>query len=89
MTLAIQDFFTKGKLLQEWNQTLIALIPKVSIPTCINDYRPISCCNVLFKCISKIVSGIKISDNNLLTQELLHNYHRDYGHPRCALKADI
>ncbi|GJR54457.1 hypothetical protein Tco_1404978 [Tanacetum coccineum] len=93
----------------ELNHTIIALIPKVVSPSQINDYRPISCCNVLFKCISKIfsnrikgslkmlispnqsafVSGRRISDNILFTQELMHNYHLDLGTPRYAFKVDI
>nr|GEY69086.1 hypothetical protein [Tanacetum cinerariifolium] len=91
---------------KELNHTIIALIPKVATPLKVNDYWPISCCNVLFKCISKIISnhmknclndlvslnqsafvlGRKISDNILLTQELMHNYHLDRGPPRCAFK---
>ncbi|GJR83550.1 hypothetical protein Tco_0154335 [Tanacetum coccineum] len=106
---AVKEFFVNGTLLKELNHTIIALIPKVSSPTRINDYRPISCCNVLFKCISKIISnrikgslkvlvssnqsafmpGRRISDNILLTQELMHNYHLDRGTPRCAFKVDI
>ncbi|XP_022014955.1 uncharacterized protein LOC110914476 [Helianthus annuus] len=34
-------------------------------------------------------TGRKISDNILLTQELMHNYHRNSGPPRCAFKVDI
>ncbi|GKG15091.1 hypothetical protein Tco_0354691, partial [Tanacetum coccineum] len=30
-----------------------------------------------------------ISDNILLTQGLMHNYHLDHGTPRCAFKVDI
>nr|GEW46640.1 putative reverse transcriptase domain, reverse transcriptase zinc-binding domain protein [Tanacetum cinerariifolium] len=30
-----------------------------------------------------------ISDNILLTQEIMHNYHLDRGVPRCAFKVDI
>ncbi|GJS37922.1 putative RNA-directed DNA polymerase, eukaryota, reverse transcriptase zinc-binding domain protein [Tanacetum coccineum] len=106
---SIRDFFGNGQILREINHTFIALIPKVSIPLRINDYRPISCCNVIYKCISKIltnriISGIKdvvsdnqsafipgrrISDNILITQELMHNYHRKRGPPRCAFKVDI
>nr|GEW02599.1 hypothetical protein [Tanacetum cinerariifolium] len=35
------------------------------------------------------VPGRRISDNILLTQELMHNYHLDRGPPRCAFKVDI
>ncbi|GJT42647.1 hypothetical protein Tco_0951362 [Tanacetum coccineum] len=41
----------------ELNHAIIALILKVATPMKINDYRPISYCNVLFKCISKILSN--------------------------------
>ncbi|GJT28157.1 putative RNA-directed DNA polymerase, eukaryota, reverse transcriptase zinc-binding domain protein [Tanacetum coccineum] len=106
---AVKEFFTNGKLLKELNHTYIALIPKVQIPMKVTDYRPISCCNVIFKCISKIIANrIKnslkviispnqsafvpdrsITDNILLTHELMHNYHLDRGDPRCAFKVDI
>ncbi|GJR06731.1 hypothetical protein Tco_0529715, partial [Tanacetum coccineum] len=98
---AIKEFFTNGVLLKELNQTIITLIPKVNTPLRINDYRPISCCNVLYKCISRIISnrmkdslsslvrlnqsafmpGRRISDNILLTQDLMHNYHLDRSTP--------
>ncbi|GJX46036.1 uncharacterized protein Tco_0271226 [Tanacetum coccineum] len=50
-----REFFLNGKLLKEVNHTIIALLPKVSTPSRVNDYRPISCCNV--KCISKIITN--------------------------------
>lgn len=81
-------------MLKELNNTVIALLPKASSPNFITDYRPISCCNILYKCISKIISnriqvglkeivsenqsalvpGRRISDNILLTQEIMKNY---------------
>ncbi|GJV60156.1 hypothetical protein Tco_1466256 [Tanacetum coccineum] len=57
VTNAVMEFFTNGKLLRELNHTIIALILKVSAPTKVTDYRPISCCNVLFKCISKTIAN--------------------------------
>ncbi|GJW40181.1 hypothetical protein Tco_0066026 [Tanacetum coccineum] len=55
--LAVREFFVNGRLLKELNHTIIALIPKVSTPARVNDFRPISCCNVLFKCISKVIAN--------------------------------
>ncbi|GJW99506.1 hypothetical protein Tco_0183420 [Tanacetum coccineum] len=106
---AVRDFFSNGRLLKEINNTFHALIPKVSTLLRVNDYRPISCCNVIYKCISKIltnwimegikevvsdnqsafVPGRRISNNILITQELMHNYHRNRGPSRCAFKVDI
>ncbi|GKE42094.1 hypothetical protein Tco_1469378 [Tanacetum coccineum] len=109
VTLAVCEFFINGRLLKELNHTIIALIPKVNSPARVNDYRPISCCIVLFKCIRKIIAnrlkeslkrlvspnqsafvpGQSISDNILLTQEIMHNYHLDRGVLRCAFTVDI
>ncbi|GJZ46112.1 RNA-directed DNA polymerase, eukaryota, reverse transcriptase zinc-binding domain protein [Tanacetum coccineum] len=55
--LAIQEFFKNGKLLGEVNSTIIALIPKVSTPCKVSEFRPIACCNVIYKCISKILTN--------------------------------
>ncbi|GJX97868.1 protein LAZ1, partial [Tanacetum coccineum] len=54
---AVRDFFLNGKLLKEVNHTFLALIPKVSTPIRVNDYRPISCCNVIYKYVSKIITN--------------------------------
>lgn len=109
MVRAIKSFFASGCLLREVNATAIALIPKVPNPTKLKDYRPISCCNTISKCISKIIAnrikpvlphlegkrqmafveGRRIGDNILFAQELLRNYHRDQGRPRCALKVSL
>jgi hypothetical protein len=56
--LAIRDFFVHGKLLQEIKHTIIALLPKVTTPSCITDYRSIACCNVFYKCITKIIADM-------------------------------
>ncbi|KAL0285156.1 UNVERIFIED_CONTAM: hypothetical protein Sradi_7181800 [Sesamum radiatum] len=55
VTCAIMEFFRTGRLLRQVNATLITLIPKVSNPTVVGEFRPISCCNVLYKVITKIL----------------------------------
>ncbi|GKC69120.1 RNA-directed DNA polymerase, eukaryota, reverse transcriptase zinc-binding domain protein [Tanacetum coccineum] len=52
----IKEFFTNGKLLKEINSTLISLVPKIQTPSKVTDFRPIACCNVIYKCISKIIT---------------------------------
>ena len=42
-------------MLREINCTIIALVPKVPNPGSMHDYRAISCCNTIYKCISKII----------------------------------
>lgn len=48
ITNAILEFFKSGQLLKEINHTVMALLPKVSTPYKVTDFRPISCCNVLY-----------------------------------------
>ncbi|KAL0444878.1 UNVERIFIED_CONTAM: hypothetical protein Slati_2210500 [Sesamum latifolium] len=55
VTKAVLDFFGTGRLLKQVNATLLSLIPKVSAPNLVADFRPISCCNVLYKIISKLM----------------------------------
>ncbi|KAJ9536688.1 hypothetical protein OSB04_un000161 [Centaurea solstitialis] len=54
--VAIHNFFYSGRMTKEINHTLLCLIPKVPNASRISDFRPISCCTVLYKIISKIIS---------------------------------
>ncbi|GKD63582.1 RNA-directed DNA polymerase, eukaryota, reverse transcriptase zinc-binding domain protein [Tanacetum coccineum] len=78
-------------MLGEVKASLITLVPKSKTPQRVSDYRPIACCNTIYKIMSKILTNrIKsalcklvsqcqsafiprrqITDNILLTQELL------------------
>ncbi|XP_062097539.1 uncharacterized protein LOC133803465 [Humulus lupulus] len=51
------EFFESGVLPEEVNNATICLVPKVETPTKAIDFRPIACCNAIYKCISKILSG--------------------------------
>ena len=56
-------------MLKSWNKTTISLIPKIQCPSNPKDYRPISCCHVLYKCISKLVcSRLKLVLGDLIDQ---------------------
>ncbi|GJZ23567.1 RNA-directed DNA polymerase, eukaryota, reverse transcriptase zinc-binding domain protein [Tanacetum coccineum] len=54
---AVKEFFSNGKLLGEVNATIISLAPKIPTPDKVSDFRPIACCNVLYKCIRKILTS--------------------------------
>jgi hypothetical protein len=54
---AVRSFFIRGYMLREVNHTFIALIPKTEKAASVNQFRPISLCNVIYKTISKILAN--------------------------------
>lgn len=66
----IEEFFSSGSIGNCINDTLVALIPKVQHPESISQLRPISCCNFIYKIISKIiVKRIKPLLTNLISPQ--------------------
>ncbi|KAK6150853.1 hypothetical protein DH2020_015785 [Rehmannia glutinosa] len=55
-SMTIEEFFVNGSLLKQINHTIIALVPKGHHAQSVGDYRPISCCNVFYKVITKIMA---------------------------------
>src|SRR4051812_8702958 len=104
VTSAIKESFISKRLLKQLNATAITLIPKVQHPTSVTEFRPIACCNILYKCIFKLLAnklklclpdlieksqsaficGRRIIDNVLLAHEIVKDYHKSQGLPRCA-----
>ncbi|KAL9688157.1 hypothetical protein QQ045_032572 [Rhodiola kirilowii] len=52
----INKFFKRGTLPEGINSAYLALIPKVKNASLPSDFRPISCCNVLYKIIYTLVA---------------------------------
>ncbi|GFZ00675.1 hypothetical protein Acr_14g0003100 [Actinidia rufa] len=57
VVLAAQSFFSTGFLLKDWNSTALTIVPKTGCPSSTKDYRPIAWCNVIYKCLTKILSS--------------------------------
>lgn len=53
----VMEFFEKGRILKEWNHTVITLIPKKTHEPTVADFRPIACTNVVYKAITKILNN--------------------------------
>lgn len=54
---AIQSFFLFGFLPTGVKSTILALIPKKIPAHTMKDYRPIACCNLMYKVISKLLAN--------------------------------
>uniref|UniRef100_A0A803Q3C3 Reverse transcriptase domain-containing protein n=1 Tax=Cannabis sativa TaxID=3483 RepID=A0A803Q3C3_CANSA len=52
---AVISFLSSGKILKEINTTTITLIPKSNCPKSVVDFRPSSCCNVVYKVATKVI----------------------------------
>ena len=51
------DYFHTSRLIPAFNSTCVALVPKCQNPSQIKDFRPISCCTILYKCITRILAN--------------------------------
>ena len=67
---AVKKFFVTGIMPEGVNSTSIVLIPKISNPTKMSDYRPISLYNVIYKVISKcLVNRLRPLLDDLISPE--------------------
>lgn len=67
---AILGFLNGGELPDEVNKTLLVLIPKVSNPQELSQYRSISLCNVLYKLCSKTMANrLRVILDEIISEE--------------------
>jgi hypothetical protein len=61
-----------SKVLSSLNETFLVLIPKKQDVVSFEDYMPISCCNLIYKLISKIIANrLKPILNNIISRNSL------------------
>lgn len=53
---AVKEFFITGHMLKRFNTTAITLIPKVTGADCLSLFRPVACCNTVYKIITRLIS---------------------------------
>lgn len=56
LSSAINLFFINSFMPRRVNSAAIVLVPKVATASNISQFRPISCCNVIYKVVSKILA---------------------------------
>lgn len=55
--VAVQQFFSLGSIPRQVNAAILALIPKKPNLSHVSDYRPISYCTTIDKCVVKILAN--------------------------------
>ncbi|XP_015959674.1 uncharacterized protein LOC107483570 [Arachis duranensis] len=53
----VKQIFREGSLPEDLGETTIVLIPKTNQPESLNQLRPISCCNFMYKIVTRILVG--------------------------------
>eukprot|EP00253_Pinus_taeda_P031667 PITA_31667 len=56
ITDVVEESRLKGEIYRPFNSTFIALIPKKDEPENLEDFRPISLCNCIYKIIAKVIA---------------------------------
>lgn len=67
---AVLGFLNGGDIPEEVNRTLLVLIPKISNPQDLSQYRPISLCSILYKLCSKTMANrLRLILDEIISEE--------------------
>jgi hypothetical protein len=74
----VEDTRLSGRIPTSFNSTFIALIPKSDNPSSLDEYRPISLCNCIYKIVTKIIARrIKLSSQTIFLVNNLVSWKED------------
>lgn len=66
---SVLGFLNNSTSIKDLNHTNIVLIPKTKSPRHVNDFRPISLCNVSYKLVSKVLANrLKLVLDSIISQ---------------------
>ncbi|XP_016456605.2 uncharacterized protein LOC107780573 [Nicotiana tabacum] len=61
LTAGVLEFFVTGKMLKALNNKVTTVIPKTKYADKVGDYRPIACCNTVYKGKKGLRQGDRVS----------------------------
>jgi hypothetical protein len=59
VTKEVLNMLNGGAIPEDWNNTLVVLIPKTKKPKNLKELRPVSMCNVVYKVVAKVLTNMQ------------------------------
>jgi hypothetical protein len=56
LLVVVEESHREGHMHAPLNSTFISLIPKSNTPQCMDEFRPISLCNCIYKIVAKVIA---------------------------------